>query len=296
MTSSRSTRSVSVRRQGFLLYVLSGVVLVGAVGSQVSVWLRTSPRTSPATEQPNTFDSRFPVGLESEREGPQPRRGRIDIQSTSLSNSSPAQVRAPESPRQGVDPRRLRRIMDVGVTRYAAATDDDGKSKAVSLVQLAALLGYPPARELVVRNYPRSPAVRSTVPVQDVARFAVDLVAQESTFSANTELVTALGSYFSRRGEVLMFARHIVDAIAGDDRLQAADSLARLFSVFARVPGICIGIKRAISVDLSIDQDCSNSLIEELRDYVRLKAEVRVDAEARARAMRSLAEFEETRK
>jgi hypothetical protein len=68
--------------------------------------------------------------------------------------------------------------MDVGVTRYASATDDEGKSKGASLVHLAALLGYPPARELVVRNYPRLPVVRSTVPAQDVVRFAVDLLAR----------------------------------------------------------------------------------------------------------------------
>ena len=99
----------------------------------------------------------------------------------------------------------------------------------------------------------------------------------------NAELVIALGNYFSRRGEVLAFARHIVDAITNDDRLRASDSLARLFPAFALVPGICTGIKRTISTDLRIDQDCSHALIEELLDYVRLKAEVGIDSQARAR-------------
>jgi hypothetical protein len=291
MASSRSTRADSVRR---LIYVLSGVLLVGVTGSQLLVWSRAIPRTSPAAEQPNLFDLRFPTGFEPEHQAPQPEPGPIEIQSTAALKSPTAQVRAPDSP--GTDPRRLRRIMDLGVTRYAFATDDEAKSKAISLVQIAAQLGYPPARELVVRNYPHSPAVRSTVPLQDAVRFALDLAAQESTSNENAELTTALGSYFSRRGEVLMFARHIVDAIAGDDRLQTADSLARLFLAFARVPGICTGIKRAISVDLRIDQDCSHSLIEELLDYERLKAGARLDADARARAMRLLVEFEQAHK
>jgi hypothetical protein len=296
MTPSRPTRLDFVKRPGFLLYVVSWVVLVSVISSLVSAWQRTGPQTSPAANQPDPFDLRFPVGIEPGHEGLQPERDPIDTRSTASSKTPSEQVRAPESTGRGVDPRRLRRIMDLGVTRYASATDDGGKSKGVSLVQLAALLGYPPARQLVVRNYPRSPAVRSTVPAQDAVRFAVDLLAREGAFDENAELVIALGNYFSRRGEVLIFGRHIVDAIAHDDRLRASDGLAKLFSVFARVPGVCTGIKRAISADLRIDQDCSNSLIEELLDYARLKAEVGIDAEARVRAMRLLAEFEETRK
>jgi len=295
MTSSRPTRSIYFQRPGFLLYVLSWVLLVGVIGSQVSVWLHASPQTSPAAEQPDPFDLRFPVGIEPGHEGPQPERTPVDAQSTSLSKSPSAQVRPPQSPAYGVDPRKLRLIMDLGVTRYASATDDEGKSKGVSLVQLAALLGYPPARELVVRNYPRSPVVRSTVPVQDAVRFAVDLLAQGGASNENAELVMAFGNYFSRRGEVLAFARHVVDAIAGDDRLQVPDSLARVFSVFARVPGVCTGIKRAMSADLRIE-DCSNSLMEELSDYVRVKGDAGIAAESRARAMRLLAEFEAARK
>ena len=294
MTPSRPTRLDFVKRPGFLLYVLSWVVLVSVIWSLVSAWQRTGPQTSPAADQSDPFDLRFPVGIDPGHEAPQPERDPIDTRSTASSPSG--QVRAPESTGRGVDPRKLRRIMDIGVTRYASATDDGGKSKGVSLVQLAALLGYPPARQLVVRNYPRSPSVRNTVPAQDAVRFAVDLLAREGAFDENADLVIALGNYFSRRGEVLIFGRHIVDAIADDDRLRASAGLAKLFSVFARVPGVCTGIKRAISADLHIDQDCSNSLIEQLLDYARLKAEVGVDAQARVRAMRLLAEFEETRK
>ncbi len=294
MTPSRPTRLDFVKRPGFLLYVLSWVVLVSVSWSLVSAWQRTGPQTSRAADQSDPFDLRFPVGIDTGHEAPQPERDPIDIRPTASSQSG--QVRAPESTGRGVDPRKLRRIMDLGVTRYASATDDGGKSKGVSLVQLAALLGYPPARQLVVRNYPRSPSVRSTVPAQDAVRFAVDLLARQGAFDENAELVIALGNYFSRRGEVLIFGRHIVDAIADDDRLRASAALAKLFSVFARVPGVCTGIKRAISADFHIDQDCSNSLIEELVDYARLKAELGIDAQARVRAMRLLAEFEETGK
>jgi hypothetical protein len=295
MTFGRRTLSI-VQRPGFLLYVLSWLLLVGLVWSQVPVWHRAVPPASSATEQPDPFDLRFPLGIEPGHEGPQPERDPIGIPSAALSKSTSAQVRAPETSGRGVDPRKLRRIMDLGVTRYASATDDAGKSKGVSLVQLAALLSYPPARELVVRNYPRSPAVRSIVPVQDAVRFAVDLVATGGAFDEKAELAIALGNYFSKRGEVLILGRHIVETIADDDRLRTSDALARLFSVFARVPGFCTGIKRAISTDLRIDQDCSHALIEELLDYARLKAEVGIDSQTRVRAMRLLAEFEQAGK
>jgi hypothetical protein len=72
------------------------------------------------------------------------------------------------------------------------------------------------------------------------------------------------------------------------------DRLVGLFSVFARVPGVCTGIKRTISADLRIDQDeCSNSLNEELLRYTRVpKREAGIDAKARQRAIGLLDEVE----
>jgi hypothetical protein len=182
--------------------------------------------------------------------------------------------------------------MDLGVSQFASAPDDTGKSKGASLVQLTALLGYPAARELIIRNYPRSPAVRNSVPMQDVVRFAVNLLAQGAPAppsSEAAEMTIALGDYFSRRGDVLKFSIHVVESMSDDPQLQTFDQITRIFSVLSRIPGVCTGIKRAISEDQRIDQDeCSNALTDDLLHHARSKGGVGVDAAGRARAMQLL--------
>ena len=128
--------------------------------------------------------------------------------------------------------------------------------------------------------------------MQDVVRFAVNLLAQGAPAppsSDATEMTIALGNYFSRRGDVLKFSTHVVESISDDPQLQTSDQITRLFSVLPRIPGVCIGIKRAISGDQRIDQDeCSNALNDELLSYARSKGGVGVDAAGRARAMQLL--------
>jgi hypothetical protein len=293
MNPSLATRLGSVLRLGLFLCVLFGVVLVNVIWNS-SVWRHATPDAPAATKQPDSFDLRFPVEIEPGHQGPRPDGALIDTQWMPPPPKLPfPRASAPQAQGQGVDPIKLRRVMDLGVAQYASAADDQGKSKGVSLIQLAALLGYAPARELVVRNYLRSPAVRSIVPPLDAVRFAIDLVGPGAPASnEDVELVIALGNYFSQRGDVLKFARHIVDAISGDQRLQASDGLARLLSIFARVPGLCTGIKRAISADLRINQNCSSPLNEELLDYAHFKGELKTSAEARLRAMRLLDKLE----
>ena len=71
-----------------------------------------------------------------------------------------------------IDPRRMRTIVDRGVVEYASAKTDGDRAKGAGLIQTAALVGYPPARDLLARNYPQSEAVRSVVPAKDVIRCA----------------------------------------------------------------------------------------------------------------------------
>jgi hypothetical protein len=250
----------------------------------------------PIAQQRDTFDLRFPAESEWAAAEPQPVRDPIEAQSMPSLSRLPfaPQVHVPSSLGRGVDPASLRRMMDIGVTQYASATDDRGKSKGASLIQTAALLGYPPARELIVRNYARSSAVRSTVPVEDAVRFAVDLLTGEAS-SENAEPVIVLANYFSRRGDVLRFSRHVVDAVSDDERLQALDKLARAFAVFGRVPGVCMGIKRAMSGgDLIYQDECSEALADEVLNFARFKGQG-INAEARLRAMRMLDEVAGTR-
>ena len=78
---------------------------------------------------------------------------------------------AREAPR--IDPRRIRTIVDRGVVEYASAKTDGDRARGARLIQTAALVGYPPARDLLARNYPQSEAVRSVVPAKDVIRYAL---------------------------------------------------------------------------------------------------------------------------
>jgi len=73
-----------------------------------------------------------------------------------------------------IDPRRMRTIVDRGVVEYASAKTDGDRAKGAGLIQTAALVGYPPARDLLARNYPQSEAVRSVVPAKDVIRYTLD--------------------------------------------------------------------------------------------------------------------------
>src|SRR5271163_4599941 len=65
----------------------------------------------------------------------------------------------------------------------------------------SALPGYPPARDLIVRNYLHSPAVQASLWVQDAVRFTVAFVPQGALASSEAaEVAIVLGNYFSRRG------------------------------------------------------------------------------------------------
>ena len=107
---------------------------------------------------------------------------------------------AREAPR--IDPRRIRAIVDRGVVDYASAKTDGDRARGAHLIYIAALVGYPPARNLLARNYPQSEAVRSVVSAKDVIRYALtpvmDVVATSEDFEANISCARAT---FRRSGE-----------------------------------------------------------------------------------------------
>jgi hypothetical protein len=92
---------------------------------------------------------------------------------------------------------------------------------------------------------------------------------------------------------VTRFARHMVDAISDDDRLHSPEQVARLLSIFGRIPGICTGIALAIGSGGRPD-DCSASLNTELLQYARLNGETGIEREGRTRGLRLLDEIGET--
>jgi hypothetical protein len=89
-----------------------------------------------------------------------------DAAGRSRSGREPSRPRCsadPDTAREAphVDPRTMRAIVDRGVVAYASAKTDAERARGARLIQTAALMGYPPARDLLARNYPPSEAVRS---------------------------------------------------------------------------------------------------------------------------------------
>jgi hypothetical protein len=252
------------RRMALFLNILFWVALMEIVWEPVSLVPRTAPGPPQTTRSPSLIDLRFPTELE-----PAGNLAQAEVLATEAAAPPNASVpaKAPSGPSRSLDPAQLRRVMDRGVAQFASAKDDAGRSRGANLVQVSALLGYSPARELVVRNYLRSPAMQSRVPEQDAVRFTVELMGQKS--EGIDEVARALGNEFAQRGEATRFARHMVDAISDDDRLHSPEQVARLLSIFARIPGVCGGIWQAIGSGGRPD-DCSASLNTELLQYVTL--------------------------
>jgi hypothetical protein len=100
-----------------------------------------------------------------------------------------------------IDPRRMRTMVDRGVVEYASAKTDGDRVRGVGLIQTAALVGYPPARDLLARNYPQSEAVRSVVPAKDVIRYALGPVMDAAaTGEDSKQIFLALGQHFALQG------------------------------------------------------------------------------------------------
>ena len=100
-------------------------------------------------------------------------------------------------PKPRIDPRSLRTIVDRGVAAYASAGTDADRAKAASEIQIAASAGFPSARVLLARNYPKSAAIRSVVPAKDVVRYALALLMDPASENDDTkQIFLGLGQHF----------------------------------------------------------------------------------------------------
>jgi hypothetical protein len=168
-----------------------------------------------------------------------------------------------------VDPRRIRTIVDRGVVEYASAKTDGDRARGARLIQTAALIGYPPARDLLARNYPQSEAVRSVVPAKDVIRYALGPVMDVAATSEDSkQIFLALGQHFALQGQLDLFASQILDSLRGDSRPQLTHRVDALLDLLGRVPDACGALARRLSPgpDKAADQECLFS--ENLRRYI----------------------------
>jgi hypothetical protein len=193
----------------------------------------------------------------------------------------------PGSTRQapGIDPRMIRTIVDRGVVEYASAKSDGDRAKGARLIQTAALMGYPPARDLLARNYPQSEAVRSIVPAKDVIRYALGPVIDVAATSEDAkQIFLALGQHFALQGELGLFATQILDSLRGDARPRLSSRIDTLLELLSRVPGACGVLARLVPEAGKVaEQECSFG--ENLRKYIETTRPAPVEEEAKGRGL-----------
>jgi hypothetical protein len=190
--------------------------------------------------------------------------------SSTLRHSEPDAIPVPETPDPGaqIDVRRVLKLMNAGVTKYASGQDEANRAKGAKLIQIAALLGYQTARNLIVVNYPRAASVRAAVTAPDVILYGMDLFLDKRP-EAVTVLVT-LANYFSTRGEIPKFAKVVIDVLHDDSRLSDAGQVDDLFKALSSVRGVCSAIKHEVLSDPTIgENDCSDVVQAEILAHLK---------------------------
>ena len=184
-----------------------------------------------------------------------------------------------------IDPRRMRMMVDRGVVEYASAKTDGDRARGAALIQTAALVGYPPARDLLARNYPQSEAVRSVVPAKDVIRYALGPVMDAAaTGEDSKQIFVALGQHFAVQGQLDLFATQILISLRGDSRPQLGYRIDTLLDLLARVPGACGALARLVSGEgEAADRECSFS--QNLRKHVETTAPAHEEEESKRRGL-----------
>jgi hypothetical protein len=189
-----------------------------------------------------------------------------------------------------VDPRKLRTIADRGVLGYANAKTDVERARAAGLIQTAALVGFPLARELLARNYPQSEAVRSVVPANDAIRYAIgSLMDAAPTSEDSKQVFLALGQYFASQGQLDLFAGQIINSLRGDSRPHLGHRIDMLLDLLARVPGTCGALARIVPgpTDPS-DQECSSSFNGKLRKHIEMATPAGEEEQSKRRGLAML--------
>jgi hypothetical protein len=186
----------------------------------------------------------------------------------------------------GPDPRSMRAILDRGVVAYASAKTNEDRTKGASMIQAAALMGYFQARNLLARNYPRSEAVRSAVPPEDAIRYGVGLVTDATASVEDSRgVLLALGQYFSDRGQIDLFATHLLNLLRGDTRPQLNNRIDVLLGILAEVRGACDAVARLVMANASSSGECTSTLVERLRTYIENTPPAAEEGQVRQRGL-----------
>jgi hypothetical protein len=187
-----------------------------------------------------------------------------------------------------IDPRRLRSIMERGESQYRSAAVESEQLDGARLIQIAAALGFGPARRLAVQDYPRSRLMRSAVSAPDFVRYGLDDFVTDAAKEPEQALANIAG-YFVRRNELQTFSTHLIEAIRDDARLHAEKRLGPLLASLMKIDGACAPLARAIAAGRTGDgAGCPPDLMRSVLAHVRKFGAVEYDANARRRALWAL--------
>lgn len=171
-----------------------------------------------------------------------------------------------DSALRGIDPRRLRTSFARGKTMLTAVSDEQSIAGA-RLVNIAAVLGYEPARALIARDYPTSHIIRAAVAAPEAVRFSLDPLLHGHG-DKDSAFMALLAAYFAGRDQLAAYATYLLDALADDRRLQSAESIKSLVAGLARVPAVCIAIAHTmVHVRSVTGPPCSSGLQLQMQNY-----------------------------
>ena len=189
----------------------------------------------------------------------------------------------------GIDPDLLRAIAADALAAYAAASNDGARLEAARRIQVAAALGYAPARAFIARGYSRSPQLRAAAAPTDAVRYALDPFTAEGTHAANSERpLAALATYFASRQDSAGFAALLAGAIRDDRRLQTPAGIEFIFKSLADVSGTCAAVARAVGSTAPRGPDCPPALYERLLAQARAAKPSGAEDNARRAALTEL--------
>jgi hypothetical protein len=193
---------------------------------------------------------------------------------------------------QNVDPSRLRASFRRGTAVIALENnfDDETTRRGARLLRIAAILGYAPARTVIVQEYPRSPIIRSTVPSSEAVRYALDpLLVGGSQGESSQVRLAFLASYFSGRHQLEAYGGDLLAALRDDQRLQTDDNLQALLNQLSRVRGACVALGRAmVKARVVTSPECSSRLQLQIQNFIRMAGPLQRESDSRRQALRLL--------
>jgi hypothetical protein len=194
------------------------------------------------------------------------------------------------------DPRQLRAITIRGVTAYESPTSEGAQVQALRFIQVAAVLGYGPARDQILANFAGGSLMRSAVPAPDAVRYALDVFTGGSKKIKDPDRAfVPLARYFGQRGELEAFATHVVEAIRDDTRLQKGKVLDSVLQSMASVPGSCQSLARVIAAPRSDDYgQCPLALKMRLLTHIGSAGPAYREDNARRQAVALIAKLADT--